>query len=1461
MKLKEAREKIEQQLQVVALEKQKTLDSLNLVAEPKQRKRVYELLQLQEQQQDALNCELKRVQEKEQKLTVQLAAQKDNPGPKMRIAVGIGFSIMMVLLMVALFQYQSHFFQSSPFLTGFSVGEIPTVEVHDKNNKEIGRHEVNFTGSGKYALGITIPDESDDSIFISGISITKASEITVIMDEAEITHTKVRAKADYYTGKLPERGRLKTKVVSVEGVGKAKATIRLPKSGKVNTIFRCDDFDQDRFECDGWEATDIPFTDDGGSIEFVVDHFSAYAAGEIVAIDAVHLDRNYTFISNIFDDIKTVDDVWSEPIAEGELVRVTFESNLTDGRIIDVFVRSSAGNPSILIYEAGTAHLVGQSDTITGADWKYMTVDGLTGPLDQFDLKIVGGNIEFDYIHDAMISDVHGGGMLVYQDSNTGIAKYREWTNANNLTDEASVVAHGGSDAAWLVLKSSHKRDEIIVGIEDAVTDLNLEVFNNTNKTGAWAAQTEVSVDVASSSSRRGFDLAYEDLSGDALIVFDNDSRTGQHDTTFQYILFNGTLYSERNNLTFTDANGVTLGGRAGRTVMASQPLTDTIMVLIQNTSKFLYGVPWTGDSFDTSKAQFISNATIIDFNAVIAFAWESDSGDGLAFYSNSSLTILEGRYIRPYSPSTGWGDEITVDRNGLAKSVNMCTDPFSDYIGIISQDTGNDINVTVWDGTSILTDGPAQDGAGTAPGSNNVNVDCAWLNSTSAMFGYSTDNDRFTYVFFHKPNTWSVSDLTFGTWSPAFTSGAIKSLQFFRDPLRKELMIIAVNTTPTLTMIRYNITNQVFQGVGESPIDTVDSANTEVAMFTWYRYDPGPNVTTMLPALNSAFNANDLIDIGGNVTDNLPLIFNDTIPMQMNITYPNGSNFTYTLSNRSGSPTKFNVTFSTAVAGVYTITFLANDTHKSLNYTEKTNFTITAAAESAAPLPLLISADIINLSSGTSSQGGGLVVSSTTNGFTNGTSLSAASAGASGLSVVNLSSGIININLSLLRNATHGNYPNVTFGWVLAKSNGSTMLNTTIQNNTANQSAFNYSFNANLLPDGIYNISVFVENISEGATRIVNYSRGFDIAIDRTAPNVTLTIMNTSNATSYRLGTTTEIQINVTLNDSTTSVPVVLFGIFSVGNGTEFNVTPTKQGSYWFVNLALGTLRSGDHIIRLYGNDTLGNVNNSVSNLSFNLNAAAPTAPLTGMPANGSALTNRTPIFDWFNSSDADGDVISYHIQVDDNARFNAPEINVSSIQDLSSAAPGNTTWYSSVELAVDIRFYWRVRANDSVGYGDWSNGATADGPTDAQNLSNFTIDSLLSITMSNSGIEFGTISPGTEANTSDGVPLPFRAENTGNIDANVSVNGSTLYTTVPINRSAYQFRIRANESNAFSTALSATGWTNMTNSTTAAHVVNLTWRNARNDFLTDLNLTIPTDEPSGFKTANITFTLTRNE
>jgi len=71
------------------------------------------------------------------------------------------------------------------------------------------------------------------------------------------------------------------------------ATITLPKTRKIKAIGYCPDenFDFENLICTNWEITDIPFADHGDTIEFTVEHFSAYSGLSAVTIEGVNLSK------------------------------------------------------------------------------------------------------------------------------------------------------------------------------------------------------------------------------------------------------------------------------------------------------------------------------------------------------------------------------------------------------------------------------------------------------------------------------------------------------------------------------------------------------------------------------------------------------------------------------------------------------------------------------------------------------------------------------------------------------------------------------------------------------------------------------------------------------------------------------------------------------------------------------------------------------------------------------------------------------------------------------------------------------------------------------------------------------------------------------------------------------------------------------------------------------------------
>lgn len=335
-------------------------------------------------------------------------------------------------------------------------------------------------------------------------------------------------------------------------------------------------------------------------------------------------------------------------------------------------------------------------------------------------------------------------------------------------------------------------------------------------------------------------------------------------------------------------------------------------------------------------------------------------------------------------------------------------------------------------------------------------------------------------------------------------------------------------------------------------------------------------------------------------------------------------------------------------------------------------------------------------------------------------------------------------------------------------------------------------------------------------------------------------------------------------------SANITLYGLDLATVGEIRKVYNFTTNSTEIKNAGIDCNATGACSILSYSANTLRFNTTGFSSFSANLSApitfsnTRPSAPayLQIDFRNLTATTNRTPIFIWQNATDVDGDIFSYHIEVDDNALFNNPEINITAIAPTSANA--NTTYYAQTTLNVDTRYFWRVRANDSTGYGSWSNGATVDGPSSNSNLSNFTVQSLLQLSLTNNKVEFGAQTRGANissaSSASDNI-LPFRGENTGNIYVNITLNATALFSSVNMNTSNYQFRIAENESNSFSLALSSLSWTDMTLKTSAFHLVNLSWENIKNDFLVDLNISLPYDESAGLKASTIQFTVTSNQ
>lgn len=96
-----------------------------------------------------------------------------------------------------------------------------------------------------------------------------------------------------------------------------------------------------------------------------------------------------------------------------------------------------------------------------------------------------------------------------------------------------------------------------------------------------------------------------------------------------------------------------------------------------------------------------------------------------------------------------------------------------------------------------------------------------------------------------------------------------------------------------------------------------------------------------------------------------------------------------------------------------------------------------------------------------------------------------------------------------------------------------------------------------------------------------------------------------------------------------------------------------------------------------------------------------APTQPMAESPAMLTEITILSPVLSAVNSSDLNGDTLTYIFEVDSVVNFSSPARQISQ---LVTGADNITSWAVPSLLNDNTKYYWRVKANDGVSESVWS-------------------------------------------------------------------------------------------------------------------------------------------------------------
>ncbi|MDG6244217.1 MAG: VWA domain-containing protein [Methanolobus sp.] len=281
--------------------------------------------------------------------------------------------------------------------------------------------------------------------------------------------------------------------------------------------------------------------------------------------------------------------------------------------------------------------------------------------------------------------------MTAYYDgsdeSGKGTPRFRTWEGSQWSMEGYSNFINGVP--YFVRFESSPVRNEIIMVTGDDQKDVNAQIWDG----NSWDSVRELSTEL-SQSTRRGFDVKYEQLSGDALVVYMD---VNQHSRVPRYQVWDGSSWSspEYADSTYTGS------GEVGWVRLEASPNSDEMILVTHDSNRNIRAQVWDGDSWGNTEI-ITNNARAYSYqcfdvvyeqesgNAMIVWA---DIGSGYGSPSDVKYRIWNGN---------SWESEQTIySFSNAAYWVKLAADPNSDIILMGFQDNAYDVYVGVWDGSS----------------------------------------------------------------------------------------------------------------------------------------------------------------------------------------------------------------------------------------------------------------------------------------------------------------------------------------------------------------------------------------------------------------------------------------------------------------------------------------------------------------------------------------------------------------------------------------------------------------------------------------------------------------------------------------------------------------------------------------------------------------------------------------
>ena len=270
-------------------------------------------------------------------------------------------------------------------------GNIISANIQFKNKKD--NSLISAFSESEYRLSkgkLRLQEDTYDvNITLNEIPIKQIKIKEFIVNENITTFIKV--------DDAPETGNsVQTYAIDPTAINFSSAEVTAIATG--DTLFKCKEWNFESQTCEG-EWVIIKSITPGQEYTFTLTPEDPGFMEVILITKAAHLNSNRTFISDIYNEVKEQDEIWSAVIPVNDYIRATFEKPLDNTNDITIYARSN-GSSVIEIYAENSDELIATIDNISEAKFYKTYLTELKGQNSVFDLKVVGDMVEIDQIID-----------------------------------------------------------------------------------------------------------------------------------------------------------------------------------------------------------------------------------------------------------------------------------------------------------------------------------------------------------------------------------------------------------------------------------------------------------------------------------------------------------------------------------------------------------------------------------------------------------------------------------------------------------------------------------------------------------------------------------------------------------------------------------------------------------------------------------------------------------------------------------------------------------------------------------------------------------------------------------------------------------------------------------------------------------------------------------------------------